>query len=60
MTRYGQEQKGQKVQFEGSGTGRASQRLSTASVSDLDMTPSMRYISLPIYQQLELTEVAAI
>lgn len=43
MTRYGQEEKGQKVQFEE--PGRGSQRLSTSSVSDLDMTPSMRCIT---------------
>lgn len=37
--KYDQEQNGQ---FQGPSADRASQRLSTSSVSDLDMTPSMR------------------
>ena len=44
MKRYGQEQNGWKAQHHGPAMEKASQRLSTSSVSDLDMTPSMRYI----------------
>lgn len=43
MKRYNQDQGALLERFTGPVTDKASQRLSTSSVSDLDMTPSMRY-----------------
>ena len=43
MKRYNQDQGGLLERFTGPAPAKASQRLSTSSVSDLDMTPSMRY-----------------
>jgi len=46
MKRYNQDQGAFLERFAGPVTDKASQRLSTSSVSDLDMTPSMRYEDL--------------
>lgn len=47
MKRYGQSQGGVDANFTGPAADKTSQRLSTSSVSDLDMTPSLRCASMP-------------